>query len=194
MNVFLRKYFFFNSYLNYEFEIFIFKKFSEINIFSKKNIAIFSNSTLDRKFYINIRILSKKSKNIIFINNNCNATHYIYSFLSKDDIIIDKNILFFSVTKLNIKHINIIIKIFNINNISNNILFELLKNKFFYVSNVLFIIIDNNWDITYNQVISHNFKIIIFYYNDNLYNILEKYIIDQKNLLYSFRLKNYLLK
>ncbi|BCL65911.1 hypothetical protein IOLA_279 [uncultured bacterium] len=69
-----------------------------------------------------------------------------------------------------------------------------MKNKFFYVSNVLFIIIDNNWDITYNQVISHNFKIIIFYYNDNLYNILEKYIIDQKNLLYSFRLKNYLLK
>ena len=58
----------------------------------------------------------------------------------------------------------------------------------------MFIIIDNNWPYTRNLAIRHKFSHIVFYYDNNLHSILTEYANSERNLGYSFRLKNYLLK
>lgn len=95
---------------------------------------------------------------------------------------------------MNIKHIYIINKIFNLNSLEKNILLELMENKFYYIQNIILVIIDNSWDYIYKKIIQYNFQYIIFYYDNNLHEIIDKNLNNQINLLYAFKLKNYLLK
>lgn len=186
--------FFFNCYLHYEFEIYLFKSFDQIQVFSKNNIVVFSNGKQDSDFYFNIRMLEQEHKNIKYIRYFCSVVHFLYSFFNKQDVIINKNILFFLISKLNIEHIFIIKKIFNISNINSNDFLSLIENKFLCIDGVMFIIIDDNWNVTRNLSMKFKFSNIIFYYDNNLHSILAKYVNYKRNLGYAFRLKNYLLK
>lgn len=69
-----------------------------------------------------------------------------------------------------------------------------MENKFYYIQNIILVIIDNSWDYIYKKIIQYNFQYIIFYYDNNLHEIIDKNLNNQINLLYAFKLKNYLLK
>lgn len=181
--------------MHYLFEIYIFKPFSEVDIFSKKNIVIFSNSKLDCDLFFNVKLISKSynSKNLHYIASKCNVMHLLYSLTFKEDILINKNIMFFLISKLNSKHIKILNNIFCFD-LDVNCVNRLLREKYFYIKDTLMVIIDNNWQATRQLILEYNFSKIIFYYNEELDNILLAYSNKKKQPSYILKFKNYLLK